>query len=87
MENGAITINFLTIAENELKIEIIDDGVGFINTKKKKKDNLKSSNVLSNRLYFLNQSGLWNIIYSTKEAFIDKKDKGNISTFNIKRIK
>tara|TARA_B100000809_G_C15139726_1_gene532550 strand:+ start:6043 stop:6306 length:264 start_codon:yes stop_codon:yes gene_type:complete len=87
LENGAITINFLTIAENELKIEIIDDGVGFINTKKKKKDNLKSSNVLSNRLYFLNQSGLWNIIYSTKEAFIDKKDKGNISTFNIKRIK
>ncbi len=87
MENGVITINFLTIAENELKIEIIDDGVGFINTKKKKKDNLKSSNVLSNRLYFLNQSGLWNIIYSTKEAFIDKKDKGNISTFNIKRIK
>ena len=87
LENGTISINFHTIAENEIKIEIIDDGVGFINTKKKKKENLKSSNVLNNRLYFLNQSGRWNIIYSTREAFLDKKDKGNVSTFNIKRIK
>jgi len=85
VENGTVTIDFKSIAKNKINVAIIDDGVGIKNTKKKRKGKLKSSNVLKDRLYFINQTGRWEISYSTREAFLDKDDKGNISTFNIKK--
>jgi len=86
LENGTVTVNFKAIAKNEINIDIIDDGVGIKNTRKKRKGKLKSSNVLKDRLNFINQSEHWEITYSTCEAFLDKDDKGNISTFKIKKI-
>ena len=86
MENGTVTINFKFISKNKINVAIIDDGVGIKNTKKKRKGKLKSSNVLKDRLSFINQSGQWKITYSTGEAFLDKDDKGNISTFKINKI-
>lgn len=84
--NGEVTINFKCIDNKSFKVEIIDDGVGFVNTTKKGNRKVKSSHVLEDRLRFLNKSGQWTITYSEKELHSNLKDKGNISTFIINQI-
>lgn len=86
LENGNITVNFSSENKKSIKVEIIDDGVGFVNTKKKTKRKVKSSNVLEDRLRFLNQTGLWNISYTEEELHPELDDKGNISTFIITQL-
>ncbi|WP_452220967.1 histidine kinase [Lacinutrix salivirga] len=86
VENGTISINFYYKSEKSFKVEIIDDGVGFINTKKKSKGKVKSSNVLEDRLKFLNQSGIWKISYSEDELYPNLQDRGSKSTFIITQL-
>ena len=86
IDNGKVTININLISNNSIKVEIIDDGVGFINTQKRNNKKVKSSNVLEDRLKYLNQSGLWNISYEEEELHPDLKDKGNKSTFKITQL-
>ena len=86
MENGNVTINFKDLDNKQFKVEVIDDGVGFVNTKKRGKRKVKSSNVLADRLKYLNQSGYWEISYSEKELHPNLNDKGNRSTFIIKQL-
>jgi LytS/YehU family sensor histidine kinase len=86
IDNGIITINFTFIDEKNYQIEIIDDGVGFVNTQNKSNQKIKSSNVLDDRLKFLNQSGNWKIVYSVAELHPTLTDKGNKSTFRITRL-
>jgi len=83
LENGKITLHFKSVNNNTFKVEIIDDGVGFANTKKRQTKKVKSSHVLKDRLYFLNQSEKWNINYKTEELTPEKDDKGNKSIFTI----
>jgi len=85
-EEGNVYVSFKQEDTNKIIVEIIDNGVGFVNSKRNSKKE-KSSDVLSNRLYYLNQSGNWDIKYSTREAFPNKENKGNISTFVIKKLK
>ncbi|EGV42770.2 hypothetical protein BZARG_2528 [Bizionia argentinensis JUB59] len=85
MENGLITINFKYIDEQTFMVEVIDDGVGFVNTKKRVTGKVKSSNVLKDRLHFLNQSNKWEIGYKNQELHPEKPDKGNKSVFLIKK--
>ncbi len=87
MENGLVALRFIYIDAQTFKVEIIDDGVGFVNTKKRQNKNVKSSNVLKDRLHFLNYSEKWQISYNEEEVHPDKKDKGNKSVFLIKIIK
>lgn len=82
--DGKITIDFKLIDE-ELVIEISDDGVGFVNSKKNNTPVINSSNVLLERLKIFNESDRWYITYSTAEAFPNKEDKGNVSKFILKR--
>ncbi|MFP4846179.1 histidine kinase [Winogradskyella sp. PE311] len=84
-DNGSVTVIFSKF-KNSIKAEVIDDGVGFANTVKSTKDKIKSSHVLKDRLHFLNQSGKWKIDYSETEAYPNADDKGNISTFIIKKL-
>jgi len=84
IDNGTVTLNFTYIDTQIFKVEIIDDGVGVINTSKRKSKKIKSSSVLKERLYFLNQSGKWNITYTTEEVFPNEHDKGNKTIFLIK---
>jgi len=84
-EGGNVTISFKQKSTYDIIVEIKDDGVGFVNSNRNSKKE-KSSNVLRDRLYYLNQSGNWNIKYSTREAFPNKEDKGNISTFIINKL-
>jgi ligand-binding sensor domain-containing protein len=86
MDNGTITIQFKFIDEKSYQIEIIDDGVGFVNTQKKGNRNVKSSNVLDDRLKYLNQSAAWNISNTTEELYPELTDKGNKSTFIITQL-
>lgn len=86
IENGNVSINFISNEAKSIKIEIIDDGVGFVNTLKTSSKKIKSSNVLENRLKFLNQSGLWNISYSEEELHPELSNKGNKSTFVITQL-
>lgn len=83
VDSGKLTINFIFIDSKSLKIEIIDDGVGFANTQKKGVRKVKSSNVLEDRLKYLNQSGQWFISYSEEELHPHLSDKGNKSIFII----
>ncbi|WP_082864244.1 sensor histidine kinase [Polaribacter atrinae] len=82
-ETGTVTINFKKIDTLTYKVLIIDDGVGFVNTKSKSKK-VKSSNVLQQRLTYLNTLEEWKITYFTKELHPKNDEKGNISTFIIK---
>ncbi|TYB79721.1 sensor histidine kinase [Bizionia myxarmorum] len=84
MENGLVTINFTYFDAQTFMVEIIDDGVGFVNTKKRMTGKVKSSNVLKDRLHFLNHSKKWEIGYKREELHADKEDKGNKSVFLIK---
>lgn len=86
LENGHVEIRFAYIDDDNFIVEIKDDGVGMINTKKHRKNKIISSTVLKDRLYYLNKSGEWEIGYSNKEVFPDLKEKGNISIFTIRKL-
>jgi LytS/YehU family sensor histidine kinase len=83
VDHGNVTVDFKMINDTEMEVSIIDDGVGFTNTRKEGHWKVKSSNVLNDRLYYLNRSLRWKVAYSTREAFPQSNDKGNISTFTI----
>ncbi|RBP27760.1 two component regulator with propeller domain [Oceanihabitans sediminis] len=85
MENGLLSLNFIYIDKQIFKVEIIDDGVGFVNTHNQQSKDVKSSSVLKDRLHFLNHTNRWEISYNTKEVFPNKADKGNKSVFIIKK--
>jgi len=85
VDQGNITVDFKKVSNTELVISIEDDGVGFANTKKEGLRKIKSSNVLKDRLFYLNRSLHWKVTYTTQEAFPKSNDKGNISTFIIIR--
>ncbi|MEM7086778.1 MAG: histidine kinase [Bacteroidota bacterium] len=83
VNQGNVTVDFKKVSSNEILVSILDDGVGFVNTRKGGLRKMKSSNVLRDRLYYLNQSLHWKVTYATREAFPASSDKGNISTFTI----
>ncbi|MCF6308270.1 MAG: histidine kinase [Flavobacteriaceae bacterium] len=83
LENGKITIEFLRLNEDKLKVIIIDDGVGYCKTHRDETDNLKSSGVLQDRIYFLNQANKWIIKHTISEAFVGNKNIGTKVTFTI----
>lgn len=85
--NGNITIEFVKLNENSFQVTILDDGVGYLKTSKEESGKLKSSGVIQNRIYILNQTGNWDVKYHITEVFIDKKDKGTKVTFTITRKK
>ncbi len=86
LENGNVYINICYISNKSTKIEIIDDGVGFINTQKQSNLKIKSSHVLKDRLKYLNKSEHWRITYSEEEYQPELNDKGNKSTFIITQL-
>ncbi|AVI51613.1 hypothetical protein C5O00_10745 [Pukyongia salina] len=83
---GRVDIRFQQNGDNSLEVEIEDNGVGFVNTKKTDSGKRTSSHVLEDRLLFLNKSGKWDISLSHREAYPEKEDKGNITTFKITAI-
>ncbi len=83
---GRVDICFYRTAEGSLRVDIADDGVGFVRTSKNKRNRRTSSDVLNDRLLFLNKSGEWIISSSHKEAFPHQADKGNITTFIIQPL-
>jgi two-component sensor histidine kinase len=85
-DDGEVIVNFIKGNNDTLIVEIIDDGVGFVNTKKRQNENVKSSHVLKDRLHFLNNSRKWNISYSEEEVYPDRNEKGNKSIFIIKKL-
>ncbi|MEO8933413.1 MAG: histidine kinase [Xanthomarina sp.] len=87
IENGLVNLNFIYIDNQTFKVEIIDDGVGFVNTSKRPNKTVKSSNVLKDRLHFLNVSKKWEISYKSEEVNPESVDKGNKSVFLIKNNK
>lgn len=82
-DTGTVTINFSKVDAKTYKVSIIDDGVGFVNTKSKNKK-VKSSSVLKERLTYLNTSDKWEIQYFKEELYPKKEEKGNKSIFIIK---
>lgn len=85
VNHGNVTVDFKKVSNTELVISIEDDGVGFVNTRKEGLRKIKSSNVLKDRLFYLNRSLHWKVTYTAQEAFPKSNDKGNISTFTIIR--
>ncbi|MCP4971372.1 MAG: hypothetical protein GY932_12375 [Arcobacter sp.] len=86
LENGHVEIKFSYIDDDSFTVEIKDDGVGMINTKKHRKNKIISSTVLKDRLYYLNKSGEWKIVYTNNEVFPELEEKGNISIFTIRKL-
>jgi len=85
-DNGTVTVNFKKGEEDIVIVEIIDDGVGFVNTKKGQRKGVKSSSVLKDRLHFLNNSKKWNISYTEEELYPEQYEKGNKSTFIMQKL-
>ncbi len=71
--------------EAGLKIDIADNGVGFVNSKKKSLNGRNSSDVMNDRLLFLNRSGSWDISMTNREMYPTEGDRGNVTTFIIKQ--
>lgn len=86
VENGIVFINVFYISDKSFKVEILDDGVGFINTQNQSSRIIKSSNVLEDRLRFLNKSGLWEITYTESELHPELYNKGSKSVFIITQL-
>lgn len=86
VKTGYIDLNFMNNGQNEFLVEIVDNGVGFANSKKKLDGKISSSTVLGNRLEILNRSNQWAITFSNCEAFPEELDVGNIATFKIKKM-
>ncbi|QNK77691.1 histidine kinase [Winogradskyella sp. PAMC22761] len=85
-DNGIVTVNFKKGEGDIVIVEIIDDGVGFVNTKKGHRKGVKSSSVLKDRLHFLNNSKKWNISYTEEELHPEQYEKGNKSTFIMQKL-
>ena len=85
-DNGNVTVNFKKGDDQTVIVEIIDDGVGFVNTKKRDTESIKSSSVLNDRLRYLNNSKRWYITYAREELYPDKYEKGNKSIFEIQEL-
>ncbi len=82
---GKVMIKFEKSGDS-LIVKILDDGVGINHNKQRKNNKLKSSNILKDRIYFLNQSGEWKISYSVEEIFPENQDKGTVFTFQITKL-
>ena len=86
-KEGKINLYFRSIDEQEFMVEIMDDGVGFSNSRKKPNGKVNSSAVLENRIAVLNRSKQWEIQFFNAEVFPEKIDTGNITTFKIKKVR
>ena len=85
MDNGKVTLDFQYKDENTFIVNVSDDGVGFENTNSKPKQHT-SSNVIADRLKFLNQTRNWKITFENKELNSEKEDKGNQAIFTIMKL-
>lgn len=85
-EKGTIQINFKKNQQNEIIIEVKDDGVGIEATRKINNGKINSSEVLKERLSYLNESKKWEITYTNFLAFPENTFVGNISRFIIKNL-
>lgn len=85
-DSGRIDLNFTKTGNNEFMVEIIDNGVGFVNSKRKAEGRITSSSVLQNKLDILNRSKQWSISFSNRLAYPGATDVGNVSTFKIKKL-
>lgn len=85
MDNGKVVLDFQYKDEKSFIVKVIDDGVGFANTKSKQKKH-NSSNVIVDRLKFLNQTRNWKITFENKELNSEKEDKGNQAIFLITKL-
>ena len=81
---GRVDIDFTQLEDSTLIVEIADNGVGMKATAKSLNGKRTSSDVLNERIGFLNKGGNWTISYDNKAAFPTEKDQGNITTFMIK---
>ncbi|HIC31855.1 MAG TPA: histidine kinase transcriptional regulator protein, partial [Flavobacteriaceae bacterium] len=85
VENGKVTLKFNQMDTQTIKVKIIDDGVGFKNTKTEKNKH-KSSNVIADRIKFLNQTEKWKITFKNEVLNPDLEDKGNQAIFTITNL-
>ena len=85
VENGKVTLKFNQMDTQTIKVKIIDDGVGFKNTKTEKNKH-KSSKVIADRIKFLNQTEKWKITFKNEVLNPDLEDKGNQAIFTITNL-
>lgn len=85
-DHGKIEVTFIKESQREIHVTIVDDGVGYQATKTTSKKK-KSSNVLAERLHFLNQSREWLITHTITQAFPEKFYPGTKVIFIIKKLK
>lgn len=84
--NGKVFINFKWKSDNTCIVNIQDNGVGFINTQKLGKQSVTSSEVLKERLLYLNETEEWIVKHTEEEMYPEQEDRGNNSIFLITRI-
>lgn len=85
IEGGTVSVIFNFIDFKTIEVNIIDDGVGFENTKTISKSH-SSSLVIIDRLKYLNQTKKWHITLENKELNPSLKDKGNQAIFIITKL-
>ncbi len=83
---GTITVTFSRLEAHTIQVTITDDGVGYRNTPESTISKQKSSGVLKDRMYYLNKSGKWFVLYTISDYNKERKDKGTEVTFTIKKL-
>ncbi len=84
--DGRLCIRFRRPSPDTLVVEIEDDGIGIRQNRKQKNKRYRSSQILKNRIYFLNQSGQWKIRFDTVEAFPGEPYPGTLARFQITKL-
>ncbi len=79
--NGKVTVLFNFINANCFKVSVIDNGVGLqkskeLNTSIKSQNASHSSEVLTERIHFLNESGSWNVSHKMIDRSIETGKTG-----------
>lgn len=83
---GRLCLRFRKAGNRSIVVEIEDDGIGISQNRKQKNKRYRSSHILKNRIYFLNQSGQWDIRFTTREAFPGKLFPGTLARFQITKL-
>ncbi|MEZ4795305.1 MAG: hypothetical protein R2773_07525, partial [Flavobacteriaceae bacterium] len=84
---GRVDVSFEKQEDSGLVVTITDDGTGYDPAKSQGKKKLNATQVLTERIYYLNQTREWQVVYQRTDAFPEAANKGNKVTFTIKKIK
>ncbi len=82
---GYVHVNFLYVDKNTFQVKVIDNGVGLnhpknLNSVLQAKKEVHSSEILKERLHYLNKSSNWEVTFTLKDREEIENSSGVVAT-------